>query len=42
MPGHSEWLAVSRKPMVLPDALVYQPYGLTEAEIRVAEGAAKG
>jgi hypothetical protein len=29
----SEPLAVSRKPMAIPDALVYQFYGLTEQEI---------
>jgi hypothetical protein len=28
---------VSRKPTALPDALVYELYGLTEDEIRVAE-----
>jgi hypothetical protein len=32
-------LAVSRKPMVLLDALVYELYGLTEEEIRVVERA---
>jgi hypothetical protein len=31
---------VSRKPMALPDALVYELYGLTEDEIRIVEGAA--
>ena len=30
--------AVSRKPMALPGALVYELYGLTEAEIRIVEG----
>ena len=34
----SEPLAVSRKPMALSDALVYELYGLTENEIRTVEG----
>jgi hypothetical protein len=34
----SEPLAVSRKPMALPDALVCELYGLTEEEIKIAEG----
>ena len=34
----SELLAVSRKPIALPDALVYELYGLTEDEIRIVEG----
>jgi hypothetical protein len=29
---------VSRKPMALPDALVYELYGLTAEEIAVIEG----
>jgi len=29
--------AASRKPMALPDALVYELYGLTEVEIRMME-----
>jgi hypothetical protein len=29
---------VSRKPMALPDALVYELYGLTKDEIRIVEG----
>ena len=33
----SEPLAVSRKPMAHPDALVYELYGLTEVEIRIME-----
>jgi len=33
-----EPLTVSRKPMALPDALVYEPYVLTEEEIAVVEG----
>jgi len=33
-----EPLAVSRKPMARPDALVYELYGLTEAETRIVEG----
>jgi hypothetical protein len=32
-----EPLAVSRKPLALPDALVYELYGLTEEEIRITE-----
>jgi len=32
---------VSRKPIALPDALVYELYGLTEEEIRIVEGNAK-
>lgn len=32
-----EPLAVSRKPIALPDALVYELYGLTEEQISVAE-----
>jgi hypothetical protein len=36
-----ERLAVSRKPTALPDALVYELYGLTDEEIRVAEEAPK-
>jgi len=31
---------VSRKPLALPDALVYELYGLTEEEIGVVEDAA--
>lgn len=31
---------MSRKPMALPDALVYELYGLTEDEMRIVEGAA--
>jgi len=34
-----ERLAVSRRPMVLPDALVYELYGLSEDEIRIIEDA---
>jgi hypothetical protein len=34
----SELLAVSRKPMALPDALVYELYGLTEEEIGIVVG----
>jgi hypothetical protein len=34
----SEPLAVSRKPIALTDALVYELYGLTEAEITIVEG----
>ncbi|MCX6842540.1 MAG: hypothetical protein NTX53_09705 [candidate division WOR-3 bacterium] len=30
--------AVSRKPMALSDALVYELYGLTEEEIGIAKG----
>ncbi|MCX6843944.1 MAG: hypothetical protein NTX53_16905 [candidate division WOR-3 bacterium] len=37
----SEPLAVNRKPIALPDALVYELYGLTEEEIRIVEGNAK-
>ena len=33
--------AVSRKPMALPDALVYELYGLTEDVIRTVEGGEK-
>ena len=33
-----EPLAVRRKPMALPDALVYELYGLTKDEIRIVEG----
>jgi hypothetical protein len=33
-----EPLAVSRKPMALPDPLVYELCGLTENEIRIVEG----
>jgi hypothetical protein len=33
-----EPLAVSRKPTALPDALVYELYGLAEEEIRIVEG----
>ena len=29
--------AVRRKPMVIPDALVYELYGLTEEEIGIVE-----
>ena len=32
---------MSRKPIALPDALVYELYGLTEEEIRIVEGNAK-
>jgi hypothetical protein len=31
-------LAVSRKPIALPDALVYELYGLMEEEIKIVEG----
>jgi hypothetical protein len=34
-----EPLAVSRRPMAVSDALVYELYGLTEEEIRVVERA---
>jgi hypothetical protein len=34
----SEPSAVSRRLMALPDALVYELYGLTEEEIRIEEG----
>jgi hypothetical protein len=30
--------AVSREPIALPDALVYELYGLTEEEIRIVNG----
>jgi hypothetical protein len=33
--------AASRKPMALPDALVYELYGLTEEEIRIVEQGGK-
>ena len=33
----SEPLAVSRKPIALPDVLVYELYGLTEEEVRIVE-----
>jgi len=36
-----ERLAVSRKPMALPDALVYELYGLTQEEVAVVEGERK-
>jgi hypothetical protein len=36
-----EPLAVSRKPMAIPDALVYELHGLTEEEIRIVEGGRK-
>ena len=29
---------MSRKPMAISDALVYELYGLTEEEIRIVEG----
>ncbi len=29
---------MSRKPIALPGALVYELYGLTEGEIRIVEG----
>jgi hypothetical protein len=38
MRGQKDAGAVSRKPTALPDALVYEPYGLTEEEIKVVEG----
>jgi len=34
--------AVSRKPMALPDALVYELRGLTEEGIRIVEGVEAG
>ena len=37
----SEPLAVSRKPMAIPDALVYELYGLTEEEVRIVGGERK-
>jgi hypothetical protein len=37
--GHtSEQLAVSRRPMAIPDALVYEFCGLTEKGISIVEG----
>jgi hypothetical protein len=33
-----ELLAVSRRPMAHPDALVYELYGLTDEEIAIVEG----
>ena len=32
---------MSRKPLALPDALVYELYGLSEEEIAIVEGRAK-
>jgi hypothetical protein len=29
---------VSRKPIAVPDTLVYELYGLTEEEVRIVEG----
>ena len=37
MRSRMEPLAVSRKPLALPDALVYELYGLTDEEIRIVE-----
>ena len=36
--SEQEPLAVSRKPIALPDAPVYELYGLTKDEIRIVEG----
>jgi len=33
--------AVSRKPMAIPDTLVYELYGLAEEEIAIVEGQRK-
>ncbi len=42
MRGQKDAPAVSRKPMAFPDALVSESHGLTEEDIRSAEGVGEG